>query len=127
MFLLSLSLFLDVGKTVIKYARQAHYNDPWILMASFLIDNYRHWHTELRRKKKTRGKTLAANDIQHAEHVICMMTTGNFNEALVFFFLPRKPVWKADEMSKVLLVFIPPPITPVPLSLNMQFCIKKKR
>lgn len=28
---------------------------------------------------------LAANDIQHAEHVICMMTTGNFNEALVFF------------------------------------------
>lgn len=46
------SLFLDVGKNVIKYARQAHYNDPWILMASFLIDNYRHWHTELRRKKK---------------------------------------------------------------------------
>lgn len=36
--------------------------------------------------EKTRGKILAANDIQHAEHVICMMTTGNFNEAFVFFF-----------------------------------------
>lgn len=97
MFLLSLSLFLDVGKTVIKYARQAHYNDPWILMASFLIDNYRHWHTELRRKKKTRGKTLAANDIQHAEHVICMMTTGNFNEALVFFSFPENRCGKRTK------------------------------
>lgn len=29
---------------------QAHYNDPWILMASFLIDNYRHWRTEPRRR-----------------------------------------------------------------------------
>lgn len=36
--------------------------------------------------EKTREKMLAANDIQHAEHVICMMTTGNFNEAFVFFF-----------------------------------------
>lgn len=36
--------------------------------------------------KKREKKMLAANDIQHAEHVICMMTTGNFNEAFVFFF-----------------------------------------
>lgn len=66
---------------------QSHYNDPWILMASFSIDNYRRWHTSRAGVdgEKTRGKMLAANDIQHAEHVLCMMTTGNFNEAFVFF------------------------------------------
>lgn len=31
-------------------ASQADYNDPWILMVSFPIDNYRRWHTEPRRR-----------------------------------------------------------------------------
>lgn len=41
------------------------------------------------------------------------------------FFSSQKTAanWEADEMSKVLIVFIPPPITPVPLGSNMQFCI----
>lgn len=45
---------------------QSHYNDPWILMASFSIDNYRRWHT-----------SRAGVDGEK--------TTGNFNEAFVFF------------------------------------------
>lgn len=53
-------------------------------------------------KKKTRRKMLAANDIQHAEHVICMMTTGNFNEAFVFF-PPSKPGSGRNEQSSACL------------------------
>lgn len=43
---LSLSLFGHGEKRDQICVCQAHYNDPWILMASFLIDNYRHRRTE---------------------------------------------------------------------------------
>lgn len=55
--------------------------------------------------EKTRGKMLAANDIQHAEHVICMMTTGNFNDAFIFFLPENRCVLgsRRNEQSSACL------------------------
>ncbi len=92
-FLLFLSV-LDVGKNVIKYACVKHITTIcgywWRPFRLIIIVAGTRSHAGMD-GEKTRGKMLAANDIQHAEHVICMMTTGNFNEAFVFP-PPRKPV-----------------------------------